>query len=66
MAYGLCLHVSCGPGLTSYAAALMNCFAGCCQIAGTVMTQRMSSFIIRVADWSDNSCRQCFLKNRSA
>ena len=44
----------------------MNCFAGCLQMAGTVMTHRMSSFTIRVEDWSESSWRQWFLKKRRA
>ena len=44
----------------------MNCFAGCLQMAGTVMTHRMSSLTILVEDWSESSWRQWFLKNLSA
>ena len=51
---------------TLYAACLMNCFAGCLQMAGTVMTHRMSSLAIRVEDWSESSWRQWSLKKRRA
>ncbi len=44
----------------------MNCFAGCLHMAGTVITQRMSSLTILVEDWSESSCRQWSLKNRKA
>lgn len=52
--------------LTSYDACLMNCLAGCLQIAGTVITQRISSLTILVEDWSDSSCKQWSLKNLKA
>lgn len=52
--------------LTSYAACLMNCLAGCLHMAGTVITHLISSFTILVEDWSESSCRQWSLKNRSA
>jgi hypothetical protein len=41
----------------------MNCFAGCFQMAGTVITHRTSSFKILIVDWSLSSWRACSLKN---
>ena len=44
----------------------MNCLAGCLQMAGTVMTHRISSLTILVEDWSESSWRQWSLKNLRA
>ena len=44
----------------------MNCLAGAFQMAGTVMTQRMSSVTMVVADWSLSSWTACSWKNLRA
>jgi len=52
--------------ITWYAAWRMNCLAEALQMAGTVMTQRMSSITICVDDWLLSSFSAWSLKNRSA
>jgi len=51
---------------TWYAASLMNCLAGSCHIAGTVMIQRMSSLVTFDPAWSLISSRARNRKKLSA